>query len=70
MVCRVKEALILLTLKSGNIFLLRNILNETHAFPSDHSDVTDPKETLQDFKVYKLGPEQAKFVINLRVDVS
>ncbi|ELU16620.1 hypothetical protein CAPTEDRAFT_170106, partial [Capitella teleta] len=67
----VKEALILLTLKSGNIILLRNILKEAlHSSTPSGETLTDPVATLQDFKVYKLGLEQARFILNLRVDVS
>lgn len=71
-VYRVKEALILLNLKSGNIILLRNILKEAlHSMvpPDKKHKMTDPVATLQEFKVYKLSLEQAEFILTLRADV-
>ena len=70
--CSVKESLILLNLKPGNIILLKNILNEAlHSTATDSQQrLADPVAALHELRVYKLTLDQAELILSLRVDVS
>ncbi|XP_076459173.1 RAD50-interacting protein 1-like [Babylonia areolata] len=68
----VKEACILLTLKTGSAILLKEVLYSALHEPSRDPNVkkTDPRAALHEVGVFALTPEQAETVLSLRASLS
>ena len=65
--CRVKEACILLNLLPGSTVLLRDLLKSSESSPAEGGGISPSCAALQDTGVYRLTPEDAVKVLNLRV---
>jgi len=63
----VKEACILLTLLPGSAVLLRDLLKSSESSISKEEAISSSCAALQDTGVYRLTPEEALKVLNLRV---
>ena len=64
---RVKEACILLNLLPGSAVLLRDLLKSSASTNSEGEGVSSSRAALQDAGVYRLTPDDALKVLNLRV---
>lgn len=64
---RVKEACILLNLLPGSAVLLRDLLKSSASTNSEGEGVSSSHAALQDAGVYRLTPDDALKVLNLRV---
>ena len=65
--CRVKEACILLNLLPGSAVLLRDLLKSSESSHGVDEGISPSCAALQDTGVYRLTPEDAMKVLNLRV---
>jgi hypothetical protein len=72
LLCRVKEACTLLTLKTGSAILLKEALYSSLHQPTKdpHVKDADPVAALHEVGVYSLKPEQAELVLSLRASLS
>lgn len=69
LLCRVKEACILLNLLPGSAVLLRDLLKSSETNVSEEEGASSSCAALQDTGVYRLTAEDALKVLNLRVQL-
>ena len=64
-----KEACVILTLKSGSAMLLKDVLYQALHDPSADtmSALVDPVAALHDIGVYKLSLEEAEMILSKRI---
>ena len=60
----------MLTLNTGSLMLLREVLDVALRRPHDSGSVTDPVATLHDIGVYKLDLDEVEHLLCRRADVT